>query len=69
MTFISQTLNVGMGSGVVDINGDTLRIRNQRTIANSSDSGQQGEICYDNSYLYICISSNTWRRISLGGAF
>lgn len=39
-----------------------------RTITSSLDSGTDGEMCIDSSYLYIK-STLGWRRISLGGAF
>jgi hypothetical protein len=33
---------------------------------NSTDTGTAGDIRYDtNNYIYICVSSNTWRRTSL----
>lgn len=51
-------------AGWIAIKGSTLRITDQRTPASSSASGLAGEICYDSSYMYICISSNTWRRIA-----
>lgn len=34
------------------------------TPASSSDTGLPNQICYDGSYLYICIAANTWRRIA-----
>jgi hypothetical protein len=51
--------------GWVVINGSTIRIMNDRTPSTSSDPGYKGEICYDTNYLYICISTNTWKRIAL----
>lgn len=32
--------------------------------ANASSSGTAGQRAYDSSYLYICIATNTWRRIA-----
>jgi hypothetical protein len=54
---------------ILDQINDTIRIRNKRTINSSSDTGNQGEICWDDNYLYICINTNDWRRISLGSTF
>lgn len=36
-----------------------------RTVTNSTDTGTQGEICYDANFIYICISANTWKRIGI----
>lgn len=33
--------------------------------ASSSSSGTAGQIAYDSSYLYICVSSSLWRRVAL----
>ena len=32
---------------------------------NPTDGGSPGEIAYDGSYIYVCISANTWVRASL----
>jgi hypothetical protein len=34
------------------------------TPATSAARGDPGMISYDSNYLYICIDTNTWRRIS-----
>jgi hypothetical protein len=51
--------------------GDTLQIRTPRAIASSTATGIMGEICWAVSggapYLYVCIATNTWRRIELVG--
>lgn len=33
--------------------------------ANSTANGNTGEIKYDNTYFYICVSNNIWKRITL----
>ncbi len=45
------------------IDGDTIRLIKPRTPASASDTGYVGEACWDSSYVYICIATNTWRRI------
>jgi hypothetical protein len=65
--------NVGIGttspaisSGVgLHLSGSTLRLGTARTPASSTATGNQGEVCWDSSYLYVCIATNTWRRIAL----
>ena len=31
----------------------------------SVDAGQPGEIRWDNNYLYLCVASNTWKKVLL----
>lgn len=33
----------------------------------SSDSGSAGDFAYDSDYLYICVATDTWRRVDLTG--
>lgn len=54
-------LSDGVG---IDINGKLLRIRTSKTPASATATGKTGEICWDSSYIYICIATNTWRRIA-----
>ncbi len=50
-------------------NGQVVAGRNfqatLRTITNSSDTGIQGEICYDANFIYICTATNTWKRVGI----
>lgn len=34
--------------------------------ANSSANGTTGQVAYDYNYVYVCVSTNTWKRLSLG---
>lgn len=36
-----------------------------RTVTNSTDTGTQGEICYDANFIYICTATNTWKRVAI----
>lgn len=48
----------------VDIGGDMLRVRTAKTPASATAAGNAGEFCWDSGYLYICIATNTWRRVA-----
>lgn len=37
--------------------------------ASSSGAGTPGQIAWDSTYLYICVSANSWRRVALGSAY
>ena len=58
-------INTKSPSQILDIDGDTIRLRSQRTIPNSNTFGEAGEICYDANYIYICIATDTWKRVAL----
>lgn len=61
----------GLGIGtlsptsLLDVNSDRMRLRNPRTPASPTDSGNQGDICWDASFIYVCTAPNTWRRAAL----
>lgn len=59
--------NVGIGTAnptaLLDINGNTLRLRTAKTPATSSDPGNTGDIAWDNDYIYVCVATNTWKRV------
>lgn len=49
----------------LNISGDTLRIATTRTPASASATGSTGEICWDSDYIYICVSTNSWKRMAI----
>lgn len=64
-TYPSYPASTSSQSNYIALNGDTIRITDTRTISSASASGNQGEICYDSNYIYVCVGSNTWKRASL----
>ncbi|MBI2414734.1 hypothetical protein HYV31_02755 [candidate division WWE3 bacterium] len=62
--------NLGIGPDInptelLDIDGDTVRLRDSKTPANSSESCSQGEIVWDSGYVYVCVATDTWKRSTL----
>lgn len=61
--------NVGIGTGSptqkLDVNDDSIRVRTAKTPANASDTGTQGQIAWDSSYVYVCVATNTWKRAAI----
>ena len=49
----------------LDVNGDKIRIRTDKTPASASDTGTAGWICWDANYLYVCVDTNTWKKIGI----
>lgn len=52
-------------SSFVCIEGTTLCISQERTPSTSSSTGIKGECCWDQSYVYLCTATNTWKRLAL----
>lgn len=47
----------GSGLGKLVIGGATP--------SSASDTGIQGQITWDSSYIYICVATNTWKRVAI----
>jgi hypothetical protein len=60
--------DVGFGTesatSKIDINSDKLRLRTAKTPATAGSAGNAGDQCWDSLYLYVCIATNTWRRVA-----
>lgn len=64
----SAGLAIGLGSAAtdaLDINGTGIRLRSSRTPSSAGATGNQGTICWDTNYLYVCTATNTWKRAAL----
>ncbi|MEF2967576.1 hypothetical protein V3851_17245 [Paenibacillus sp. M1] len=61
--------NVGIGTKTpeskLDVAGDSIRIRESRTPASVNSPGNQGDIAWDDNYIYICVAKDTWKRTEL----
>ena len=66
--YLNNAGKLGVGTtsptSLLDINSDILRLRTAKTPATSGASGNQGDICWDSGYLYVCIATNTWQRVA-----
>ena len=58
-------LNTNAPTARLDINDSILRLRVAKTPASATDTGNQGNFCWDDSYFYVCVASNTWKRAAL----
>jgi hypothetical protein len=43
--------------------GDNVLIQTSQTPASASASGTAGEIAWDTNYIYVCVATNTWKRV------
>ena len=66
---IDSSGNVGIGTSsptnALDVNSDSIRVRTSQTPATASATGNQGEIAWDADYIYICVATNTWKRVAV----
>ena len=47
------------------IAGKIIRLDTSKTPASSGATGNQGEICWDSNYVYVCTATNSWKRATL----
>lgn len=52
-------------AGNFGIAGNTLNVPTTRTPASASATGTAGDICWDSSYIYVCVAANTWKRTAI----
>lgn len=52
-------------AGDVIAYGRFLNIQTKYTPSSSSEAGFVGNICRDDNYLYVCVATNTWKRVAL----
>lgn len=55
---------------ILDVVGNAIRLRSSRTVPTAIYTGQQGDICWDENYLYVCTSNadatnGNWKRAKL----
>lgn len=66
---ITHDGKVGIGttspSEALDVNSDAIRIRTAQTPASAGATGTAGMICWDSSYVYVCVATNTWKRAAI----
>jgi len=56
------------GTGVfsaLSTSGDSITIQTTQTPASASATGTTGEIAWDAEYIYVCVASNTWKRVAI----
>ena len=52
-------------TGLLDIKNDIVRLQLTKTPTSASDTGTTGDICWDASYVYVCIATDTWKRAGI----
>jgi hypothetical protein len=61
----AERVSIGTGGNIDVLTGDVVRLRTPKTPASASAIGNAGEICWDSSYVYVCVATDTWKRSEL----
>jgi hypothetical protein len=61
----SNKLSISGSLDVFEVQGTKIILTGENTPASSSASGQKGTICWNSTYLFICVATNSWKRIAL----
>jgi hypothetical protein len=60
---------LGLGTDVATfyepVAAPKIVISNSSTPSSSSDVGTKGQIAWDSSFIYVCIDTNTWKRMAI----
>jgi hypothetical protein len=52
-------------NGNFGVTGNTINLPNTRTPASAAAPGTKGDICWDTSYIYVCVATDTWERVAI----
>lgn len=63
---LSQLLHITDTNEVYIHNGTKfVPIITNRTPSSATDTGIKGQVAYDTNYIYVCVNSNVWKRVSI----
>ena len=49
----------------LSVSADSITVTTAKTPASATDTGTQGQIAWDSSYIYVCTATNVWVRAAL----
>lgn len=49
----------------LSVSADSITVTTAKTPASATDTGTQGQIAWDASYIYVCTATNVWVRAAL----
>lgn len=64
-TFLGDYLAVERSSGNFTVGSGRLIVTQANTPASASATGTTGTISWDSNYIYICVGTNTWKRVAI----
>jgi len=63
--FHSPTTGTGAANYVFYSEGGRFRIDNTPVPSTAASAGTAGEIAWDSGFIYVCVSTNTWKRVAI----
>lgn len=60
--------SINRATGLVTLSADGIVIQNGKSPASKTATGTKGTICYDGDYIYVCVATNTWKRVAISDA-
>ena len=69
LTFNKTTNNVSISNNLsvsANVTTSGFRMTGSNPPANSTSTGTAGTITWDTSYIYVCVSTNTWKKVAIG---
>lgn len=66
----SNIIGVTVGSNaapaaMLDVRSNSIRIASAKTPASASEACTQGTIAWDSNFVYVCVSTNAWKRSAI----
>jgi hypothetical protein len=61
----SSDRRVTINSTEFAIDQNTFKFGSARTITNEDDSGELGQICFNSSFIFVCVASGEWKRAAI----
>jgi len=52
-------------NGLIHSDSDSIIVDTAKTPSSASDTGTQGQIAWDASYIYVCTATDTWKRSAI----
>jgi hypothetical protein len=52
-------------SGGASISDDRINVSDTHTPATAGAAGKKGDIAYDADFIYVCVATNTWKRVAI----
>lgn len=59
------TFNQSITTAGLTVTGDSIYLETSKTPASAGDTGTAGAIAWDTGYIYVCTSTNSWKRAAL----
>lgn len=60
-----DTMPGSLGVGGLTVNTDSLRVTTAKTPATAAATGTAGQIAWDTNYIYVCVATDTWKRVAI----